>query len=668
MKREKLFCHYIKNIIVLVTIAVITLAISVKMLARDLEIVSFEMVKSDLTARTKPVRDLNDNLCAVIKVAMPDITKFEGANKTVYDFNEYLVYVSPGTKYLNVKTQGTEPLLLFFPNLGFKDGLAEGVTYRLKLTGYSEASAKPINTDLGANYLIMDITPKTGVSVKIDGVTEPLQNGQLMKLLKYGDHTYSVEAPDYETVSGTVTIAKGDKTTLPVVLKSMLGTLVMNIRPESNASVIIDGKKEAVTNGKVSKSLRYGEYTYQVDAPGYDSQSGTVTINKGTTATVSVNLESVMANLTVNSETPGANILINGQSKGTRRWSGELTPGVYEIEVTKDSYRPQKQVVDLVKRDSKVVTIPALTPIYGVLNIAYQPIGAEIYIDGNKVGTTPLVLNDILIGSHNIELKNEGYQSLNRNVTISENKPLELGGELEKGGINEFKVNWASKITPKQKEIITELLKNMVYVEGGSFMMGSNDPEARDHEKPVHKETVESFYIGKYEVTQKEWKIIMGNNPSHHKGDNLPVYLISWKNCQNFINKLNILTGLKFRLPSEAEWEYAARGGNKSKGYKYSGSNNLDEVGWYDKNSDDRTHPVGQKAPNELGLYDMSGNVLEWTADNWSQNYNSPRVSHDVSVVRGGSWSHDGWFVFTRRWTSKSQQWTNTNIGFRLAL
>lgn len=665
MKQEKPFCPSFKNIITIITVAVITLAISVRILARDLEVVSFDIVQSDLTARTKPVRDLNDQLCALIKIAMPDIAKFEGAKETVYDFNEYLVYVPPGTKYLNIKTQGTEPLLLYFPDLGFQDGLTGGATYRLKMTGYPETSVTPVNTDLGANYLIMDITPKTGVSVKIDGIAEPLQNGQLMKLLKYGDHTYSVEAPDYETVSGKVTIKKGDKITLPVVLESVFGTLIMHITPKSNASVIIDGKTEPVNNGKVTKNLRQGEYTYKVEAPGYDIQSGTVTIAKGKTATVSVNLESVMANLTVKTETPGANILINGQSKGTGSWSGDLTPGVYEIEVTKEGYRSQKQVVDLAKRDEKEVRIPVLTPIYGVLNIAYQPIGAEIYIDGNKVGTSPMVLNDILIGNHNIEVKKEGYESLSRNVTISENKPLEFVGELDKD--KGFRINWASNVTPKQKDVITKLLNNMVYVEGGSFMMGSDDKEAYNDEKPVHKEEVESFQIGKYEVTQKEWKIIMGHDPTYFNGDNLPVESVSWNDCQEFIKKLNLLTGLNFRLPSEAEWEYAARGGNRSKGYKYSGSNNLDEVVWYDKNSKGWPHPVGQKAPNELGLYDMSGNVSEWTSDHYSNDYKFPRNSKSY-VIRGSSWESRDNFARVSYRGGISSNTRSPRIGFRLAL
>lgn len=184
----------------------------------------------------------------------------------------------------------------------------------------------------------------------------------------------------------------------------------------------------------------------------------------------------------------------------------------------------------------------------------------------------------------------------------------------------------------------------MVYIQGGTFQMGSNES---DDEKPVHSVTVGSLYMGKYEVTQKQWEAIMDNNPSSFSGcDNCPVERVSWNDVQEFIQKLNQRTGKDFRLPTEAEWEYAARGGNQSRGYTYSGSNNVDEVAWYTSNSGSKTHPVGQKRANELGLYDMSGNVWEWCSDWYGSDYyrSSPATnpkgpsSGPYRVYRGGSW------------------------------
>lgn len=185
----------------------------------------------------------------------------------------------------------------------------------------------------------------------------------------------------------------------------------------------------------------------------------------------------------------------------------------------------------------------------------------------------------------------------------------------------------------------------MVGVQGGTFQMGSND--GMDDEKPIHNVILSSYYIGQTEVTQVLWKAVMGSNPSNWKSDNLPVENVSWNDCQTFITKLNQLTGEHFRLPTEAEWEFAAKGGRQSRGFKYSGNTNIDYVAWYDGNSGSKTHPVATKSPNELGIYDMSGNVWEWCQD-WYGNYsisaqtNPTRpTSGSDRVVRGGSWGHD---------------------------
>lgn len=194
----------------------------------------------------------------------------------------------------------------------------------------------------------------------------------------------------------------------------------------------------------------------------------------------------------------------------------------------------------------------------------------------------------------------------------------------------------------------------MVFVEGGTFIMGCTAEQGKyceDNEKPPHKVTLNSYYIGQYEVTQAQWKAIMGNNPSSFKDcDDCPVEQVSWDDIQIFLQKLNEKTGKKYRLPTEAEWEYAARGGNKSQKYKYAGSNDLDAVAWYGyEKSDSKPHPVGQKKANELGLYDMSGNVWEWCEDAWHKNYTGAPTDgsawtggddSSLRVVRGGSWNY----------------------------
>lgn len=226
----------------------------------------------------------------------------------------------------------------------------------------------------------------------------------------------------------------------------------------------------------------------------------------------------------------------------------------------------------------------------------------------------------------------------------------------------------------------------MVFVESGTFTMGATaeQQEPYEDEKPPHRVTfTKDFYIGETEVTQALWKAVMGFTPTASGsqwstasglGDDFPAYYISYEDVQQFISQLNSLTGAQFRMPTEAEWEYAARGGSKSKGYQYSGSNNIGDVAWYEGNSGKKTHAVKTKKANELGLYDMSGNVWEWCSD-WKGDYtSSPAVdptgldSGGWRVYRGGSWYNDarGCRVAVRNGCFLSYR--NNAFGFRLVL
>ena len=219
----------------------------------------------------------------------------------------------------------------------------------------------------------------------------------------------------------------------------------------------------------------------------------------------------------------------------------------------------------------------------------------------------------------------------------------------------------------------------MIKVEPGSFMMGSENGES--DEKPVHRVTLtKPYYLGETEVTQAQWRVVMGNNPSHFQGDSRPVERVSWDDAMAFCLKLNDLgrapKGWKFTLPTEAQWEFAARGGNMSRGYTYSGSNNIGEVAWYGKNSGSVTHAVRQKGANELGFYDMSGNVWEWCLDQFGRGrYSSgavtdpqePQSSSDC-VLRGGSWDNGAQLCRSANRDSLIRDNRYSNGGFRLAL
>jgi formylglycine-generating enzyme required for sulfatase activity len=226
-----------------------------------------------------------------------------------------------------------------------------------------------------------------------------------------------------------------------------------------------------------------------------------------------------------------------------------------------------------------------------------------------------------------------------------------------------------------------ELSSNMILVEGGTFEMGSNSPKARKREQPAHQVSLDSYYIGRYEVTQDLFEQIMGWNNSYFYCEKCPINNISWFNMQLFIERLNSATGKVFSLPTEAQWAFAAKGGNKSKGYKYSGSDDIDDVAWYDKNSSNKSHPVGLKAANELGLYDMTGNLWEFCLDDMSRHAYKRTEKHDpfignkenlkrkaMKVIRGGGYefSADENLIFMRDGATNNVRMPD--IGFRLVM
>jgi len=217
-----------------------------------------------------------------------------------------------------------------------------------------------------------------------------------------------------------------------------------------------------------------------------------------------------------------------------------------------------------------------------------------------------------------------------------------------------------------------------VLVKGGCYQMGDTFGDGGADEKPVHEVCLKDFYLGKYEITQGQWKRVMGDNPSYFKeSDGHPVETVSWNDAQEFIRRLNQMSGKSYRLPTEAEWEYAARNGKN--GEKWAGTSNeseLREYAWFSGNSGNKTHPVGQKRPNGLGLYDMSGNVWEWVSDWYDEDYyhNSPKndppgpSSGQDKVLRGGSWLALPWLVRAadRGWNEPSGR--GNVVGFRLGL
>ena len=445
-----------------------------------------------------------------------------------------------------------------------------------------------------------------------------------------------------------------------------------------DAKVSIDGVlQSSSSDGEYSAMLPYGSHTYKVEAGGYISKSGSFTISNSDMTPINVSLVSAMASVSVTCPTPAVSLYVDKKSVGTIPWTGNLKEGMHLIEAKKEGYRSQQRTINLSQQQKLDVAFNELAAIQGHLSVNYKPFGADVYVDGKNMGQSPRVINGLLVGNHKVEIKKDGYGTDSKIVNILEGQTATIAGVLT--------TNTSSSVasgTSSSGNTITIPVKNgisidMVRVEAGTFTMGATaemkDPF--DWEKPTHQVTLTNdYYIGKYEVTQALWQAVMGNNPSYFKGGNLPVEQVSWDDCQEFLSKLNSITGKKFRLPTEAEWEYAARGGKKSRGYQYSGSNNLSDVAWYDRKSNNKTHAVGTKQSNELGIYNMSGNVCEWCQDLFEEYSSSSQVnptganSGSHRVFRGGSWNGYARYCRSSYRNSISPDGRGYDFGLRLVL
>ena len=321
------------------------------------------------------------------------------------------------------------------------------------------------------------------------------------------------------------------------------------------------------------------------------------------------------------------------------------------------------------------------------LRIKYSPTSASVLVDNKFVkGTNGIAETTLTVGQHSYIVACDGYESEEGTVKLKASAPSTIQISLLKESIvdngisenNNQHIEGINETTDNDSvvKLLEKLNNDMVYIEAVEFTMGATKEqkgEANSDEKPAHPVVLNCFNLCKYEVTQELWEAVMGDNPSHFKGKNLPVENVSWDDCQKFIMKLNELTGKKYRLPTEAEWEYAARGGSNSMHYKYSGGNYVEYVSWCYINSNDKTHTVGMMKPNELGLYDMSGNVWEWCQD-WYGLYDKKTAYYPTGpikaynkVFRGGGYDNGDTYCRCSYRNGTSPQNKFKNLGLRLA-
>ena len=660
-----------------------------------------------------------------------------GVTKVIHkpELSEWWVYLPAKTMKIKVmhpqlgQLKDSDDGYYYFPS-----PLKESTCYRMEITT-AKVTVVVEEERKKTGYLVINSEPEGAhVYLTEDGVENYAGTTPFYKKLTYGTYNYRVKKSLYHDEVG---IVKVDNTRIvqDLMLRPAFGSLKVTSNP-SNAIVTIDSDSREFVTPCTIEQLASGRYKINIVAPRYAAVTREVEITDGKLSSLDVMLDARFAKVTI-STLPGASIKINGQVKGRGSYSEELGEGIYDIEVSLESHRSVTRQIEVVAKQPQIITLEP-TPIYGSLDIESQPMFANVTINGKSYGDTPLSIENMLIGDYEVVLSKPGCATVTKRVTITEKNQSTVEATLPQGremtirsdasgdevfvdgvklGVTPLTSNlafgkhtvelhragkttktdvditthgsqkeivltflmprWSSSATASQKQVIQKLIDDMVMVEGGTFTMGATSEQGRDafvYEKPTHIVTLSDYMIAKTEVTQELWHAVMGSNPSYFKGDNLPVEQVSWDDCQKFIKKLNSMTGLNFRLPTEAEWEYATRGGNKSKGYKYSGSNDISSVAWYDGNSSSKTHSVATKSPNELGLYDMSGNVWEWCSD-WYGDYSSgsqtnPKGPSSGSnrVGRGGSWSGNAGYCRVSYRVGNLPDSRGINLGLRLAL
>ena len=483
------------------------------------------------------------------------------------------------------------------------------------------------------------VTLPAGATISIDDKvvgTSPLEGIKHSR----GQHEVKISKEGYETI-----IEKHNFGSAPVILNRVLkenyvepATLYVNSSPEG-AKVVIDGQNVGFTplNGyKISK----GYHQILLIKEGYDTLDVSEQIHSEQKMIDRqlVKAEVKKSMLYFFTKPAGATVVIDSITIGQtpiNRYS--IPQGKHKIKIELEGYESITKdtivsnttcIIDL-QLQQKVVQ-PAL------FSIGTDPIDAEVYLNDTLIGKTPIIDYPVKPGDYTLEVKKKSHEPYATTLKFEQGKPLQLTQTLIS---TEPKTFNASGVEFK-----------MIRVVGGTFTMGATPEQTNSYpdEKPAHEVTLSSYYIGETEVTQALFEAVMGRNPSAATGDlNNPVESVMWDDCIEFVHRLNAITGGNFRLPTEAEWEYAARGGNKSAFTLYAGSNELSKVAWNYENSSRYPHPVKTLEPNELGIYDMSGNVWEWCSDykgdyplEAQTNPQGPALGSE-RIIRGGGFSDE---------------------------
>jgi formylglycine-generating enzyme required for sulfatase activity/predicted Ser/Thr protein kinase len=501
-------------------------------------------------------------------------------------------------------------------------------------------------------------TTPPGAAVYVDGKPAGSSPASI-KRLSDGLHTVRIEKERYAVREEQVTIRQGAPGTLQVALEPLpVGDLKITSVPQG-AQVLIDGEPRGTTPAVV-EMLPKGRRTVVLQKENFEPWQESVDIVSAETVALEARLVSSFGALDVTTDPVGADVFLDGKNVGKAPLLLEkLAKGAHQVSARKPCYADEKQQVKVFSGKTATLSI-TLATICGSAAVSSDPVGATVYLDGETLGRTPIDVANLSQGNRMLRFEKKGYPPREESVFITAGQHATLSVSLSREW-NEPYTNMA-----------------FVWVPEGCFQMGcwSGAAKCEADEQPAHEVCLDGFWMAKYEVTQYQWKKVMGDNPaSFQKGDDWPVEQVSWNAVNEFIDKLNTLGNGRYRLklPSEAQWEYAARSRGRQEAFASAGE--IDAVAWFNANSRGATHPVGAKAPNGLGLYDMIGNVQEWCEDVYhglaytQDAHTNPMGTSggEMRVIRGASWFDAPRDVRAIRRGGHDPDYQISFVGFRLA-
>lgn len=590
---------------------------------------------------------------------------------------QYLVFqISPSDAMLEVDDQvwpvsaeGTARRLMNFGTY----------TYRVQALNYhADAGQVTVNDPDNAKMVTVTLRPNFGwIEVNGDGnlkgaavyIDNTLAGKAPFKSegLKSGQHTVKIVREMYEPYSTTVTVNDNETTRVKPQLTADFAHVTLQV--DADAEIWVNDERKGLRTW--TGDLANGTYKVECRQASHETSMTRMEITRQRDGEV-IRLEPpapIYGSLAVECTPDMATLFIDGKEEGKApKLIGKILIGTHELKLTKEGYADYTETVTIAKgqRTQVDATLSNGKEMRFTCNVP----NAQLEIDGTVVGRASGTYM-LTYGSHSLRATTADYQDYTATLSVSAS------------GGNGYSIQMKRLSKEEETFTVNGVSFTMKLVEGGTFQMGYDQSDADFDEKPVHSVTVSSYYIGETEVTQALWQAVMGTTVRQQRdkasgllrgeGSDYPMYFISWDECQEFIRKLNQKTGRNFRLPTEAEWEYAARGGKKSKGYKYAGSNTVGNVAWYSENSGNDTHAVKTKSPNELGLYDMSGNVWEWCQD-WRDNYGNESQTNPTGpssgtyrIMRGGAWYCDKQCRVSYRQPHEPVERRNSD-GFRLCL